>query len=239
MSVPTLSANFHASDLMRTLRPIGLYRGDRFGDPTARLAPHSRPGPDPGRGDGTSGGHAPRHPHDMAHSAALRFHHGVAARRRRADSTRFRTRQGPIASPAEDQANLAAANAQVHVASAEAEAEAKAEHLEAALGGVADGISVVTAASRVVARVVEAGAGDALNGLVGVVHRHRRTATLAEADHVQRLGRLAALRLVGDRDLAIAGRAQFGGAVDVAVGVAADPRSGGPNPAPAEGRSRR
>jgi hypothetical protein len=56
--------------------------------------------------------------------------------------------------------------------------------------------------------------------LDGLCHRH--IASLADVDDVRRLGWSAALWLTGDRDLALAGRAQFEGAVDVAVGVAAD-----------------
>jgi hypothetical protein len=48
-----------------------------------------------------------------------------------------------LRSQAEDQAELAAAKA---------DAKGKAQHLEAACGGVADRIDMITAASRVVAR---------------------------------------------------------------------------------------
>jgi hypothetical protein len=51
---------------------------------------------------------------------------------------------------------------------------------------------------------------------------HRHTAASRKVDNIHRLGWSAALWLVGDRDLALVGRAQFGDAVDGALGAAAD-----------------
>ncbi len=76
--------------------------------------------------------------------------------------------------------------------------------------------------------VVEAGAGEPFDRHAGVVHRHRHAATVAEAVHFQGLRRTAIGRLVGHRDLAGTGDLHFRGAIDVAIGMAADDDRLGP-----------